>query len=197
MKGPCVALIRGINVGKNKQVAMAELRAACERIGFHGVRTLLNSGNVVFSTALSPRAAAAKLERALEKEIRVPARVLVLTAAEIDATVAKNSLLRRATNPSRLFVGFLWEPVAALEVMRRQHWGENALALGPQAAYLWCPDGFDSPLVKAFHRAVGTGVTVRSWATVQKLQAAVRADRAPAASKKKSPPRRAARRLER
>jgi uncharacterized protein (DUF1697 family) len=197
MKGPCVALIRGINVGKNKQVAMADLRVACERIGFQDVRTLLNSGNVVFSTSLSPKAAAAKLELALEKEIRVPARVLVLTADEIDATVAKNSLVRRATNPSRLFVGFLWEPVAALEDVRRGDWGENALALGPQAAYLWCPDGFDSPFVKAFHKAVGTGVTIRSWATVLKVQAAARADRAPAASKKKPSPRKAARRLKR
>jgi uncharacterized protein (DUF1697 family) len=193
----CVALIRGINVGRNKQVAMAELRAACERIGFREVRTLLNSGNVVFSTSLSPKAAAARLEQALEKEIEVPARVLVLTAAELDAAVAKNSLLKRATNPARLFVGFLWEPVEELETIRRQDWGENALALGPNAAYLWCPDGFDSAFVKAFHKAAGTGVTVRSWATVQKLQAAVRADRAPAASKKKPSPRKAARRLKR
>ena len=44
-----VALIRGINVGKAKRVAMAELRAELEKIGYEDVRTLLNSGNVVFT----------------------------------------------------------------------------------------------------------------------------------------------------
>ena len=182
-----VALIRGINLAKNKRVSMAELKAACERIGFTDVRTLLNSGNVVFSTKLSPKAAAARIEHVLEKALKVPAPVLVLTAADLDAAIAKNSLLRRSTNHSRLFVAFLWEPVKELETLRRQDWGANALALGPRAAYLWCPEGLESPLVKAFHKAVGTGVTVRNWATVQKIQAALRSDSKLAATKKPSP----------
>ena len=45
-----IALLRGINVGKAKRVAMAELRALVEKLGYGDVRTLLNSGNVVFST---------------------------------------------------------------------------------------------------------------------------------------------------
>jgi uncharacterized protein (DUF1697 family) len=45
-----VALIRGVNnIGKARRVAMADLRAVFEGLGFRGVRTLLNSGNVVFS----------------------------------------------------------------------------------------------------------------------------------------------------
>lgn len=42
----CVALIRGINVGKAKRVAMADLRALVEGLGYSNVRTLLNSGNI-------------------------------------------------------------------------------------------------------------------------------------------------------
>ncbi len=49
-----VALIRGINVGHAKRVAMADLRALVEALGYGEARTLLNSGNVVFS---APRAA--------------------------------------------------------------------------------------------------------------------------------------------
>jgi len=47
--GMHVALIRGINVGRAKRVAMAELREAVAALGYGGVRTLLNSGNVVFT----------------------------------------------------------------------------------------------------------------------------------------------------
>lgn len=44
-----LALLRGINVGSAKRVAMSDLRALMEELGFTDVRTLLNSGNVVFS----------------------------------------------------------------------------------------------------------------------------------------------------
>ncbi|HSD71146.1 MAG TPA: DUF1697 domain-containing protein, partial [Thermoanaerobaculia bacterium] len=40
-----VALIRGINVGRAKRVAMADLRALVGDLGYGDVRTLLNSGN--------------------------------------------------------------------------------------------------------------------------------------------------------
>src|SRR5262245_54107358 len=47
--GPiCIALLRGINVGRAKRISMAELKALFEALGFRNVRTLLNSGNVVF-----------------------------------------------------------------------------------------------------------------------------------------------------
>src|SRR6478736_4542725 len=48
-----VALLRGINVGKAKRIAMADLRKLCEGLGYEDVSTLLNSGNIVFS---APRA---------------------------------------------------------------------------------------------------------------------------------------------
>lgn len=48
--GTLIGLIRGINVGRAKRVAMADLRALVTDLGFTHVRTLLNSGNVVFST---------------------------------------------------------------------------------------------------------------------------------------------------
>lgn len=174
MSTTCVALIRGINVGRSKRVAMADLRAALGRLGFERVRTLLNSGNVVFETSLSAKSAAARIELAMEKEIGVTASVLVLTADELATAIQGNHLTRIATNPSRHFVAFLWGPLKDLETMGKRDWGNEKIAVGPRAAYLWCPGGLETPLVKAFHKAVGTGVTVRNWATVQKLHALTR-----------------------
>jgi uncharacterized protein (DUF1697 family) len=48
-----IALIRGINVGRAKRVAMADLRKLVEELGYDDVRSVLNSGNVVFAPMAS------------------------------------------------------------------------------------------------------------------------------------------------
>jgi uncharacterized protein (DUF1697 family) len=176
MKTDHVALIRGINVGRAKRVAMADLRTAVERLGYTDVRTLLNSGNAVFSASsarLGGRAAPL-IEAALQNEIGVPARVVVLDADELRRTVAENPLVGVATNESRLFAAVLLPDAdrSRLESVTREDWGREALALGTHAAYLWCPDGaLESPLNAAFTRAAKDSVTMRNWATMLKLHA--------------------------
>jgi uncharacterized protein (DUF1697 family) len=43
-----LALLRGINVGGHHKVPMKDLQHAFQSLGFSGIKTLLNSGNVVF-----------------------------------------------------------------------------------------------------------------------------------------------------
>src|SRR5438034_8047019 len=106
-----IALIRGINVGRAKRVAMSELRALVEALGYGEVRTLLNSGNVVFTSPGPPAGdAAARIEEALGARLGVSARVIVLTAGELAAVVANNPLLGVADDPSRLLVAVLGNP---------------------------------------------------------------------------------------
>ena len=45
-----VALLRGINVGGNNRVPMAELKLCFEKMGFNNVVTYINSGNVIFES---------------------------------------------------------------------------------------------------------------------------------------------------
>jgi uncharacterized protein (DUF1697 family) len=170
-----VALIRGINVGKAKRVAMADLRAAMEALGYADVKTLLNSGNVVFTAGVAPAKAAASIEKILKDEIGVPARVTVVTAEEIATAVAENPLLDVADNPSRLFVAVLTTPadLSKLKPLTKETWDPEVLALGTRVAFLWCPHGpIDSPLSQALARALGDGVTSRNWATILKIHAA-------------------------
>ena len=83
-----IALLRGINVGKAKRVAMADLRKMMEGLGYENVQTLLNSGNVVFD-AKGARATVEKdLERALEGEFGFECTTFVRTAAELEKTLA-------------------------------------------------------------------------------------------------------------
>jgi uncharacterized protein (DUF1697 family) len=173
-----VALLRGINVGTAKRIAMEDLRGIMAALGFGGVRTLLNSGNIVFS---APRGGdpSKRIEKEIEKKLGVSSRVTVLTAAELDVAVRGNTLLDVATHPSRLLVGTLAtrDDRSRLEPLTRKRWGLERLALGERVCYLWCPDGvIKSPLMKEVDRAVGDAITSRNWSTMQKLHGLVQAD---------------------
>lgn len=173
-----VALLRGVNVGPSKRVEMAKLRALVTDLGYTEVKTLLNSGNVVFtSPKAAPREAAFRIEKALVDGVGVSARVVVLTAAELDRSIAENSILDRADNLSRMVVAVLNDPadLSRLAPLLEKDWGGDALAIGTRAAYLWCGQGIlASKLAAEVQRTLGDAVTTRNWATMVKLQALAR-----------------------
>src|SRR5437868_184909 len=92
-----VALLRGINVGGRNAVAMSDLRNLFGDLGFTGVTTLLQSGNLVFQ---SDQLTGAALERLLEKEtakrLGVAADYIVRSAEEWERTVARNPFPKEA-----------------------------------------------------------------------------------------------------
>jgi uncharacterized protein (DUF1697 family) len=171
VNGRHVALLRGINVGRAKRIAMADLRELFEALGLTDVRTLLNSGNVVFRAGARPVSDAA-IERALEKRLGVSSRVTVLTAAELASVVRENPLLQVARHPSRLLVTFLRDrgDRKRLAPLAQRLWVGESFAIGTRVAYLWCPGGsIDSPLNQTVNRLLGDAATTRNWATVTKL----------------------------
>jgi uncharacterized protein (DUF1697 family) len=173
MAGRCVALLRGINVGRAKRVAMADLRQVASDLGYLDPRTLLNSGNLVFTIPAGDRRdPAPRLEQAIATRLKVASRVTVLTAAELAGIVEQHPLAAIATNPSRLLVTVLTEPSARARLLplSREEWHPDALALGKRVAYLWCGGGIlESRLATAVSRALGDGATSRNWATILKL----------------------------
>ena len=177
-----VALLRGINVGKAKRIAMADLRALVEDLGYTDVRTLLGSGNVIFSSSKGDAAAAARrIEKAFSDTIGFASRVTVLDAAELAEAVAENPLVKVATNPSRHVVAFFPDAasVSKLAPVAARSWKPEAIATGRRVAYLWCPDSLlESPLFAEVSRVMKDGVTTRNWGTVGKLHALARGGRA-------------------
>jgi len=175
MPGTQIALIRGINVGRAKRIAMSELRALVEELGYGNVRSLLNSGNIVFTTPrAAPGNAPARIEESIRERLGVSARVTVLSAAELAAAVNDNPLCKIADNPSRLLVAVLNKPTdrAKLAALLKQDWKREVIAVGERVAYLWCADGIlASSLLQSVARTLGDGVTSRNWATMLKLHA--------------------------
>ena len=172
----CIAFLRGINVGRAKRIAMADLRALIEGLGFSEVRTLLNSGNVVFdATRPDQGKIALAIQTAILKRFGHTVPVIVLTAQELNDIIAENPLLDSAHNAARFLVAFVATPVALAKAghLRSESWAPDALAVGDKAAYLWCANGIiESKLMQAFSRVTAETATTRNWATVLKLQAA-------------------------
>jgi len=170
-----IALLRGINVGRAKRVAMADLRKLIKDLGFSDARSLLNSGNVVFRGAPQQTAAvAAAIEEALVLKLGVASRVTVLTSEELSAVVAANPLVPVATDLARLLVFVLTNPAdrKLITALEAQDWGADAIAVGKRAAYAWCPGGvLDSRAAAALGKALGDATTARNWNTMCKLHA--------------------------
>ena len=175
-----IALLRGINVGKAKRVAMADLREVIESLGYTDARTLLNSGNAVFTSRRAlGRNAAEELRAALLKKTGVSSRFTLRSVEELDDVVRANPLLDMASDHSRLFAAFVTDPddLTRLKPLAKQQWKPEVLALGPGVAYIWCPKGLlESKAQDAVGKLLVDGVTVRNWATVTKLVELTRAD---------------------
>ena len=166
-------LVRGINVGRAHRIAMAELRELLTAEGHRAVRTLLQSGNVVLESELSPGELTPSVERALERRFGFPVPTVVRTADELLAVVGKDPLGPVATDPARYVVSFFAGAVPAeLEQrLRSVDPVDDEFRVDGRELYLWCPHGqLQSPLSAALgkHRTGPVG-TARNWSTVLKL----------------------------
>lgn len=113
-----VAFLRGINVG-GKMVKMEALRKAIEELGYEHVKTLLNSGNVVFEAEeKNEKKLQQVIEEKLEKVFGFHIDVLLRTQKNIQALVSADPFKGIAVTPqTRLYVTFLSEKsVHALKI---------------------------------------------------------------------------------
>ena len=169
-KSSQILLLRGINLGSHKRIAMPELRAVLSEAGFEDVRTYVASGNVVLSAAASPAEVGAAAERLIAERFGFPVDVIVRTGEELAEVVARNPLADVAVNPKRYQVSFLESEPDAEAVERAAAAaapGERLVAIGREL-YAWHPDGIGRS--KMWTKLAGTGLgvrgTARNWATV-------------------------------
>jgi uncharacterized protein (DUF1697 family) len=161
-----VVLLRGINVGRARRVAMADLRALLADAGYTDVRTVLNSGNAVVTGPDEPPAAhAVRIEAAITGRTGLDVRVVVLTAAQWHGIVAANPFADVAADGSRLMAHVHPEPPAEPGPVDPDP--ERARLVG-RVLYQWCPDGLSAAPPVGFP---GVLVTTRNWNTVTKLAA--------------------------
>ena len=172
------ALLRGINLGK-RQLKSAELTAVIAGLGFTDVKTLLASGNVVFTTAdARAEQLEAQIHEALADATGLKSEIFVRSPEAMDAVIAANPFPDAATaRPSFLVVTFHRKPVdaAAIAALMASHDGpERAQAIGREL-FIDFPGGqgrstLHAPLGKATRDPV---TTARNWNTVLKIRDAL------------------------
>ncbi|HEX5044358.1 MAG TPA: DUF1697 domain-containing protein [Candidatus Polarisedimenticolaceae bacterium] len=170
------ALLRAVNVAGHQKVSMAALRTCCEDAGLTDVRTLLQSGNVVFESAgKRPDALESLLEKAVAKEFGFTTEFFVRSGKDLERIQAENPFPKMARDdPRRLLVLFLKDGVTAARVADLQKAirdREQVRGKGREI-YIAYPDGvgrsrLTMPLIE---KKLGTRGTGRNWNTVGKLR---------------------------
>ncbi len=172
-----IALLRGVNVGGHKKVAMSDLRDFITELGFDDVRSLIQSGNLVFQGGART---GADLERMLEVEaerlLDLRTMFFVRTAEEWKAIIALNPFSDAAENdPGHLVVMCLKDApnVDAVKALQDAIKGPEIVRAEGRHLYIVYPAGIGRSklTIKLIEAKLGTQGTGRNWNTVLKLAA--------------------------
>lgn len=172
-----IALLRGINVGGNKKIRMADLKTLLESLGLRGVQTLLQSGNVVFeSDQIEHDQLVSQIEAGIEQTFGFHSDVILRTREQLRAIVEAHPFSEdQLAEPAKIAVVFLRTApdIEAIESVRKAYTGPEEFHLNGTELYVYYPEGMgrsklgDALSDKKLHN---TG-TARNWNTVRKLLA--------------------------
>jgi uncharacterized protein (DUF1697 family) len=172
-----VALLRAVNLPSHQKVSSAQLKAFASDLGYGGVQTLLNSGNLVFDPgAQKPDALEKRLEAESAARLGLATQYFVRTPADLERVVARNPFPQAAKDdPSHLVVLFLETPPtpAALRSLRGAIVGRELVEADGRHLFAHYPDGIgESKLTnKLIEKHLGSACTGRNWTTVLRLLA--------------------------
>lgn len=172
-----VALVRGINVGRNKRIAMADLRTMLASLGYADVRTHGQSGNAIFS---SGQRKAEALEQEISARIRrdfaMEAALLLRTTTEFAAVVDANPFVTRGSDPGELHYAFLSAKPAPAKAsgIEPDAYLPDEFAFGERIVYVRNGNGIMGSTLPDWERTLGVRVTQRNWNTITKLRELIR-----------------------
>ncbi len=160
-----VVLLRAVNLPSTNKVSMPKLKSAVEALGFEDVRTYINSGNVIITSAEEPTAAA--LEKAILSELGVKTTVMLRTATELKKAIAANPFAD--ADPSKAQVVFLPSRASTAGVDKDPSPPDEYRAKGKEI-YCHFPNGLGRSKLSAYlGRTIGAPGTSRGLKTVTKL----------------------------
>jgi uncharacterized protein (DUF1697 family) len=172
-----VALLRGINVGRAKRIAMPDLRTMLETLGYTDVKTLGQSGNAIFSAGKDrPEAIEQGISTRLKTTFGMDVVVMLRTAAELGKVVDSNPFVVRGIPPSDLHVAFLSATPSAAHSKALDHKAflPDEFEFGPRVVYVRLPNGVMGSRLPDWDKALGVRATQRNWNTTTKLRDLIR-----------------------
>jgi uncharacterized protein (DUF1697 family) len=168
-----IALLRGINVGRAKRIAMADLRAMLESLGYKEIRTHLQSGNAIFVAGAGKDAVLEQqISAGIKKTFGMDVAVLVRTAAEIVSVVDANPFVARHVDTRELHATFLAAaaPAAKIAGVDRDACAPDEFAAGDRVIYARLRNGVMGSRLPDWDKVLGMRTTTRNWNTTTRLR---------------------------
>lgn len=173
-----ISLLRGINVGGHRKIKMAVLRSRYESLGFSNVQSLLQSGNVVFSTDDEAEAdeLCHKIEAEIEGHFGYDVQVFIRTPDELNTIITNCPFTpEQLEAPKKVAVMFLDKSAdqSAQEALLTAYQGVEEIVFSGREVYLFYVNGMGrSRLTNAYIEGkLKINGTTRNWNTVNKLLA--------------------------
>ena len=167
-----IALLRGINLGSRNRVSMPDLRAALAGAGYEGIETLVQSGNIVLTSAKQPKALEREISELVLDEFGVTAATVVRTRDELEGVIERNPIADGPSIPKLFQVTFFSDEPdpAAVEQLLAADLGDERVEVVGREVYAWHPGGIQkSKLARLLGSRLRGDGTARNWNTVTKL----------------------------
>lgn len=170
-----LALLRGINVGGNNIIKMADLKSCFEQAGYQNVSTYIQSGNVLFSSdENNVQRLTASLEKLLSSKFNYTSRVVVIAKKSL-LDVIKHAPKGFGTKPEtyRYDVLFIKPPLTVSEAVPQISLkeGVDTMVAGKEVLYFsrLLSKAASSRLSKIVMLPIYQNMTIRNWNTTTKL----------------------------
>lgn len=170
-----VVLLKGINVGANNRIKMAELKTALLKEGFQDVTTIIQSGNIILKTPLSADQTEAKFTSILKNEFTLNVPVLVITPTKIKNALEEFPFFDKSEDESKLHITFMNAKMSESE------WNEKLITislketyqLNGDILYLYPSEGYHKAKLNATFLAnkFNVSATNRNIKTIRKILA--------------------------
>jgi uncharacterized protein (DUF1697 family) len=167
-----ISMLRGINVGGNKKISMAELKKVYEDLGLKYVQTFIQSGNVLFKfQGLDIDKLRDNIEKGISFKFGFDVKVLIRTTEELQNTIKKMPFKKEDTE--RVYITFLSDKPAAVpeeEINKYKNDSEKYFISGKEI-YILCPTGYGKTKLSNnfFEKKLKVSATTRNWNSVNKL----------------------------
>jgi len=176
-----ICLLRGINVGGNRIIKMADLRELLKEEGFEQVKTYIQSGNIVFQSPVAdPNALADRVAGAIQRQFGFDVPTVVISPDSLEAVVRQNPFLEPDVDIKALHVTFLQNQPdeAQVKSLATLDFAPDKMVVSSNHVYLFCPGPYHKTKLSNafFEKELGTSATTRNWKTVLKLQELVQED---------------------
>ena len=170
-----ISILRGINVGGNRKILMADLKSLYGKLDFSNVQTYIQSGNVIFdSEKIETSILEQKVQQAIAETFGFDVPMIVRTVGEWAESIANNPFWKeKDADIDRLHLTFLKETPVLKKLIKMMNidLSPDRFQVIGKDAFIFCSAGYsDSKLTNQFFESkLGVSATTRNWKTVIKL----------------------------